>query len=368
MNLQIKLLVFTISCIEVAQREHRFTSLTLDLVARQKLILLQILFENILSYIAFMSQKPEYEWKIRLRVHLDLQCLMIGVLDHGSMPDLKPVLLNDTFSMLIDFSLTSMPAAGIKEFPDVLKCIEMFWALEIVKIFVAVIKSIDEKDRSSQDQLINVLSVATDDPVTQNPKVQSMSELVLSLLMPVNSIKAIYIRQKLRGELMRNCCQRLCPPFLKKCALLYYARFGIRSSPPPEEKDAALCDIDNLCQILDLPNLEEMCQKMMTDTFLSRLVSGWCIHYSTTLGPENIPQTIILPSPRPVQLMTLPHLFASFFTIAENGKCKKCNTRPRQVAICLFCGELLCFQELCCKEDNSGECYLHSKRCGLGIG
>jgi E3 ubiquitin-protein ligase UBR1 len=369
MDLQIKLLVYTLSCIEIIERGSRFMCMSLEKVPRQKLTILQILFESIYTYISFMSQKNNFEGQLRSRVHMDLQCLMTGVLNQHFASNLKPVLLNDAFSMLIDFSLTSIPTADIKEFPDILKCVQMFWALEITKCFVAAIESMKEQDLSAQDELIKELSISESTDSDHSSKILAFCGLIISLLMPVSSTRAIYIRHTLRGDILKRFCTRMCLPFLNKCALLYYTRFGIRSSEPVEQNIAPLSEIDGLCQLLKLPCLEEMCHKMVTDQFLSQLVSGWCIHYSTRQVEHVISsQSIILQNPRPFKILEFPPLFNTLLEKGRIQKCKRCKTLPIKFSICLFCGEYLCFQELCCTEATKGECYMHSKSCGLGIG
>jgi E3 ubiquitin-protein ligase UBR1 len=367
MKLQMKLLVYTIKCIEVSERDTQFTSMRLQ-VARQKLILLQILFSNIQSYIAFMTQKPDFERQIRDRIYIDLQCLMIGLLgsEQKMAAYIKPALLKDSFSMLVDFSLTAMPASNFNSFTDIQNSIQIFWALVITKCFVAVIKSIDEQDWSNNDRLINVL-VSTSGNPDQESRIQALCELYLPLLIPSDSSKADFIRQKLRGELIGKCCERLCVPFLRKCVLLYYTHFGIRL--PEESSDKCRSDIDNLCDILKIPSLDEMCGKLVSNIFLSQLSTGWCVHYANSIGSNTTPPKLLLASPRAFRLFSFPRMFSEFFKLAEEVKCRRCKTNAGRLSICLFCGEFLCFQEQCCtNEMKQGECYAHSKSCGLGIG
>lgn len=40
--------------------------------------------------------------------------------------------------------------------------------------------------------------------------------------------------------------------------------------------------------------------------------------------------------------------------------CPSCQHVPRDAAVCVVCGALLCYSASCCRTDGRGECYRHS--------
>ncbi|CAI7929638.1 unnamed protein product, partial [Closterium sp. NIES-54] len=51
-----------------------------------------------------------------------------------------------------------------------------------------------------------------------------------------------------------------------------------------------------------------------------------------------------------------------------NKACRNCGQKPPNPAVCLCCGELLCYNSSCCRPDGRGECYRHALRENGGTG
>jgi len=69
-----------------------------------------------------------------------------------------------------------------------------------------------------------------------------------------------------------------------------------------------------------------------------------------------------------LEMYPLPNRISDLIEDGSHRKCKRCNSVPYLQAICLLCGEVLCFQSYCCNKDDHGECYYHSQTCSKGTG
>lgn len=76
---------------------------------------------------------------------------------------------------------------------------------------------------------------------------------------------------------------------------------------------------------------------------------------------------------RKFHLVPLAPAFHDLFQVMSSARCKNCNTVPKQPAICLLCGELVCTASSCCMartadRKGAGECFLHARQCAAGFG
>ena len=69
-------------------------------------------------------------------------------------------------------------------------------------------------------------------------------------------------------------------------------------------------------------------------------------------------------------LIPLPHLYQNLLLQWLDKKCLKCAKVPKEPALCLVCGHLLCCAETCCKDGATtrGECTQHAMVCGARTG
>ncbi|VVC34687.1 Zinc finger, UBR-type,Zinc finger, RING/FYVE/PHD-type,Zinc finger, RING-type [Cinara cedri] len=69
------------------------------------------------------------------------------------------------------------------------------------------------------------------------------------------------------------------------------------------------------------------------------------------------------------RLLGLPNLYSDVFYSYYNRPCIKCSSVPRQPAICLVCGTIVCSRSICCIENKPlCEGVQHSRGCGNGTG
>ncbi|CAO1614904.1 unnamed protein product [Sympodiomycopsis kandeliae] len=85
----------------------------------------------------------------------------------------------------------------------------------------------------------------------------------------------------------------------------------------------------------------------------------------------NQPQQILqLEHPHVYELVSLPHDLTTLLQYSQRNVCKRCAQVPPDPALCLFCGQLVCYQSFCCldSETNKGECNRHVAECGGNVG
>ncbi|KAL5006565.1 hypothetical protein ScPMuIL_015371 [Solemya velum] len=70
----------------------------------------------------------------------------------------------------------------------------------------------------------------------------------------------------------------------------------------------------------------------------------------------------------PPSLIVLPDYYYRIFQSYRNRQCTICSAIPKDPAVCLMCGQYLCFRDFCCQQQNLYECVHHSIECGAGTG
>lgn len=66
------------------------------------------------------------------------------------------------------------------------------------------------------------------------------------------------------------------------------------------------------------------------------------------------------------KLIELPREFEKFFSYYYKAKCLNCQLSPKEPAVCLLCGRIVCFKGPCCKEGGVSEALKHTNDCGAG--
>jgi E3 ubiquitin-protein ligase UBR1 len=146
-------------------------------------------------------------------------------------------------------------------------------------------------------------------------------------------------------------------PFLRRCAIVYYAIAGAYPVTDPELLSATTpqsSEYNRLLTLLGIPRpLETLSNPAATET---PIVARWLTQWSV-LG-RCVP---VLEYPGTYELFRLPEKFEDMSIDWVERKCRKCNTRPNYPAICLFCGKMVCLAGDCCTEAESGECTIHMR-------
>ncbi|KAJ1342400.1 hypothetical protein BSLG_003025 [Batrachochytrium salamandrivorans] len=388
-----------------------------------------------------------------------------------------PVLLRDGFSHLVVLSMSVIPArvaTRSKDESEVFQWIRVLWIFELVRCVVSVVESIllygdawimDPRVLSAAAAAAAasshpVRSVYSDDPASireSNPeagqstrssepehtdggdndddelKYGGLCHLIRVVLseMKLMPDARTYVHKSIRADIVLALFERTGLVFVRRCAVLLYARFGL--VPPgisgfgfdlvqPDQDhvgglesdrgfNAAAClggsELERLCKYLDLPSAATLASlPIIHDRVFGHMVLHWVhdfgrsmanhfgVVWSTeaprrlererqraagatrtllssistdVLAPPSAPH-VSLDLPLVFELANLPLRLATLFEESRRKVCKRCGTIPLDPALCVLCGMILCSQSYCCSDEDHGECNQHIQECGGSIG
>jgi len=162
-------------------------------------------------------------------------------------------------------------------------------------------------------------------------------------------------------------------PFLYRTAIFYHACLpplcltvdDVAIETEEDEFSAALT-------MLSLPSLHQLVRadRDQENQPLPKLVSSWMQGFFKAKSLEQGPS--VAPA-LPFELCrdALPELYQdlAYFKSPKRVLCSFCETVPSQPALCLICGQLICFSAKCCASvGGTGEANLHAQECGAGEG
>ncbi|KAF9383674.1 hypothetical protein CPC16_008821 [Podila verticillata] len=397
---------YTISCVEITQRGVNAANGTSTLIAgiqQQNLTLLRMMADTIVSYTSLMVNRPEN------RVHLAQMswnrlakiiqgCPGIGHNEEAALSQIKPLLLEDPFFVLTELVFSSVEPSHL---------LETLYMVEIAKTIVGLVTT----DLSTL--------------VAQEPRISSYCDSSLPALDASNSgilrsvvefvIKELGVNEqavasnlsRVPDQLLLKLVRSYTLPFLRKCALLFDARYGVlfpETQPAMSTAEPLDDEYARLASLLHLPELLPMCAKWTSDNVLRGIVGSWCrditnsstdsvlpglsrpgapdmssamIGAPSTGTPSNstlkVPMPIIgLNHPAIYELVGLPRRLDALFEQSIKYICPGCNTVPHDPALCLCCGTIVCSQSFCCLDgvdhEGRGECNTHALTCTGPVG
>jgi E3 ubiquitin-protein ligase UBR1 len=125
-------------------------------------------------------------------------------------------------------------------------------------------------------------------------------------------------------------------------------------------------EVDRLSEVLGLPSFDEMLSSWLMPTadgeYLRSMISAWCAHASPDF------ESISLSHPAIFELVGLPLHYDTLVDEAMKRKCPKSGKDLSDPNVCLFCGEIICSQAVCCTDKGRGGCNQHVDKCGKDIG
>ncbi|KAL6702975.1 E3 ubiquitin-protein ligase ubr1 [Coniothyrium glycines] len=395
---------YSIAAAEIGQRGVQSDSIRatlMDKISPQTITHLRIFSETVTSYVAVGSLRGQYSNKtmeefseIRRRQSRQLFVGHPGVFDPDVLTfDLKgitPLLCQDPFIFLSECSVFIAPASDL----EIHHLLRLCYMAEIVRVvftfavgfanrpaelrqlapegpFVRPNRSITADNVNnvffSAEHLDNLLFFVC---VLFN--VTSMGESPASLdvdNMPVPP----HFRDQNFLHFIYTMVSTYALPFIRKSAILMHVRYGIEISSIPFE-NVEDPELVRLSSILKLPSLNDIFASFADRTPATHLarsvVSGWIRHLLwAQTGNMPVRPTISLSHPAIFELVGLPK---NYDTLTDEAIRRRCPTTGKELtdpALCLFCGEILCSQAVCCMTDkHRGGCNQHLAKCGGNIG
>lgn len=181
----------------------------------------------------------------------------------------------------------------------------------------------------------------------------------------VRGICGISERARSEAELVQG-IKALTLPFLRRSALFakccsldstFSRRFLHRCS----HTEAAKIQEDEFSFLCSILHLETDVGKLLNDTPQH---TDWKIDLASHRDTFSV-----LPPPSRLHLFPLDDSFEELLKKFSNSTCKRCGTTPKGIALCLLCGELLCVNTICCRDEHGiKECPRHMEECsGKGL-
>jgi E3 ubiquitin-protein ligase UBR1 len=152
--------------------------------------------------------------------------------------------------------------------------------------------------------------------------------------------------------------------FVRKAAILMHVRYGVEFPPIPfEQVDTP--ELDRLSSLMKLPTLPEMLADFGIQTpgghATRSVVTGWIRHWLWAReGKRPVQPSISLSHPAIFELVGLPKNYDALTDEAIRRRCPTTGKDVTDPCVCLFCGEIMCSQGVCCMTDrNRGGCNKH---------
>uniref|UniRef100_A0A2C9KCF7 E3 ubiquitin-protein ligase n=1 Tax=Biomphalaria glabrata TaxID=6526 RepID=A0A2C9KCF7_BIOGL len=168
--------------------------------------------------------------------------------------------------------------------------------------------------------------------------------------------------------------QEYCLPFLRISALMKLHLFSIELPSPESGQD----EFQLLSRFLNLglptPPVTEVASLSTANVHWvveepHVLIRAWCLHIAEFANNASQDAKSLLtmnPSWQKPSLIKLPNCYYQIFQVFRSAKCNECSRVPKDPALCLVCGQFLCFREQCCAQNNVHESVGHSIACGAG--
>lgn len=392
-DLYVQVLGFSISSVEIAQRGVQSDSMRgtlLDKISPQSLTHLRIYSETVSSYISVgclrRSQNNHTLKEVSRKRYEHLHQLFIGhpnVFNSDSLPydlkDIPSLLSQDPFILLCEVSIFASPELDM----DIHHILRLCFLAELVRVAIAFgVDRSEMFDEHGTDRFINMEKVShgnfTPDQLENLLKfvciVLNISHLDHSPV-PLD-FNNMPIPDKFRDPKflcgMYTLASTYALPFLRKAAILMHVRYGVEL-PPVAFDRVDEPELDRLSSLLKLPSLHEMFATLSSNNNTGHttrsVVGGWLRHFLWSREGHYSPAPITLSHPSIFELVGLPKNYDTLTDEAIRRRCPATGRELTDPALCLFCGEIMCSQGVCCMTSNSrGGCNQHQAKCGGNIG
>ncbi|KAF2727254.1 hypothetical protein EJ04DRAFT_479322 [Polyplosphaeria fusca] len=384
---------YSIAAVEIAQRGVQAESTRdtlLDKLSPQSLTHLRVFSETVTSYIAIGSLRHPGSNKTMEEYmnsqYRQLRQLFVGhpnMFDADTLPfDLKgiqPLLLQDPFIFLTECSVCTVPALNL-EIHHVLRLCYLAELVRVVLVFVGMAR--DENVGHgfyAPKEFINTTKIPE--------QMDDMPEFICCVLQAASPEASTFSSaepdQSMLDQIRSWDLALLCfiytmaysyaLPFVRKAAILLHVRYGVEL-PHVASEHVDEPELDRLSRLLRLPSLRDMLASLGTSAVGSRalrsVVGGWVRHWIWAReGKRPSQPSITLSHPAIFELVGLPK---NYDTLTAEAILRKCPTTGKDMTdpcVCLFCGEMMCSQAVCClSQRGKGGCQQHQEKCGGNIG
>ncbi|KAF2240816.1 hypothetical protein BU26DRAFT_525723 [Trematosphaeria pertusa] len=400
---------YSISAVEIAQRGVQSDSMRgtlLDKISPQSLTHLRIYSETVSSYLAIGSLRNQCSNKTMDEYshgqYRQLHQLFVGhpnIFQPERLPyDLKsipPLLLQDPFIFLSECSVCAVSALNL----DIHHVLRLCYLAEIVRVVLTytadggeILRQESEMDLNegtaqpwfkSPERFVNAEKVKNG--TFSGDQMNNLLEfvcLVFNVARLGNSLASVDFNDMTVPDRFRDpnflyfiytMISTYALPYVRKTAILMHVRYGVELPHVPLER-VDESELDRLSFLMKLPSLHEMIASFVSRESAGHttrsVVGGWIRHWIWVReGKRPIQPSISLSHPAIFELVGLPK---NYDTLTDDAIRRKCPTTGKDLtdpSLCLFCGEIMCSQGVCCSANSHrGGCNQHQAKCGGNIG
>jgi E3 ubiquitin-protein ligase UBR1 len=397
-HLLLNTLANTIAATEIAfrGREAEFGTTSLSGIPQQTLSHLQILSSTVKSYAAMshvilrggvdehFKQVHDSMFQKLFAGHHEDETLERIFLDNMH----QPLLRVDSFTYLVHATMVLCPLWKI----DYRHMLQIALTSEIVRVIVAYGHDSGGLTGAAQDLKVQHTEVEVsalrrvlgwlEDRFQKSTTPEAVAFGIFESTIDANGLVA----------LMRI-IDRYALAFLRKAAMFFHVALGV-DFPTTAGSEASLPELARLLHYMQLPSIVEILGDLteFSASGVQRLVSCWLddlIRFrNEELNPPDevlryefdvrghemvIPRIkslgIRLLHPAPLELIGLPKYYDVLLELTSRRRCPNTGKELSDPALCLFCGDIVCAQSVCCQSpDNRGGCNAHVERCSAPIG
>ncbi|KAF2273955.1 RING finger domain-containing protein [Westerdykella ornata] len=387
---------YSIAAVEIAQRgidsDHPRGTL-LDKISPQSLTHLRVYSETILSYIAVGSIRSQGSTKT-LDEFLETQTRQLRQLFPGKpnnlpfeLKGIAPLLVQDPFMFLSEASVCLVPAQGF----DIHHVLHLCYIAEMVRVVLAFgSESLEVEATGSRfqnpEKFINPeKKVDSRNSGGEAEKLKDLQRFVAWIYhmadveVPIVDVEngAVPVPERLNDrnflDFIYTMASTYALTFVRKAAILMHVRYGVEL-PPVASELADRPELVRLSSLLKLPSLDEMFKAFnstaQSGNVTRYVVYVWIRHWMWAReGKRGAQPSISLAHPGIFELVGLPKNYDSLTDEAIRRRCPTTGKDVTDPCVCLFCGEIMCSQGVCCMTDgHKGGCNKHQAKCGGTVG
>ncbi|KAH7091221.1 hypothetical protein FB567DRAFT_518218 [Paraphoma chrysanthemicola] len=390
----------SIAAAEIAQRGVLTDSIRgtlIDKISTQTLTHLRVFSETVSSYIAVGSLRDNVSTKtmeeytdVQRRQSRQLFVGHPGIFDPEVLSfDLKgiaPLLCQDPFTFLTECAIGVATASSI----DIHHIMRLCYLSEIVRVILTFSGTMSPQETPRRQTRFQYLDRFINGDKVNNGQLNpdQLKNLLFFTCVVTNvatmgdspaslDIDNMHVPGRFKDPnflfYIQTMISSYALPFVRKAAILMHVRYGVElPSIPFECVDDP--ELSRLSSLLKLPSLDEIFASFADRTpsaHTTRSVVGGWIRHLLWVQAGNVPlkPTISLSHPAIFELVGLPK---NYDTLTDEAIRRKCPTTGKELtdpALCLFCGEIMCSQAVCCMTDkHRGGCNQHLAKCGGQIG
>uniref|UniRef100_A0A8C4M5C4 E3 ubiquitin-protein ligase n=1 Tax=Equus asinus asinus TaxID=83772 RepID=A0A8C4M5C4_EQUAS len=214
-----------------------------------------------------------------------------------------------------------------------------------------------------------LLTIDTDLPLVQVQEESEEARSASSFLAEISQYTSGCIGSGIPGWYLWVSLKNGITPYLRCATLFFHYLLGVT---PPEEllTNAAEGEYSALCSYLSLPTNLFLLFREYWDT-VRPLLQRWCAD-PALLNCLKQKSTIVRYPRKRNSLIELPDDYSCLLNQASHFRCpRSADDERKHPVLCLFCGAILCSQNICCQEIVNGEevgaCIFHALHCGAGV-